>query len=262
MLDSYCPCENVALFKLQMNACPAQLGLDLHERRGWGGRRSGAGRKRALEPHVPHRRRDRLAARFPAHVTIKLLPGVPSLRSIRIVRALEPSFAAACDRGDFRLVHYSLQTTHAHLLVEASDAGALARGMMAVGARLARALNRTFGRSGRVLAERFHARILRTPREARNAIAYVLLNARRHGRRFWAGLRVDPASSGRWFDGWRRQPLVERPRVTVMPVAPARTWLLATGWRTHGLIDPEDVPGRRRSRPRSSRVDKAVATRR
>jgi REP-associated tyrosine transposase len=231
-----------------MNAYCAQLGLNLHERRGWGGRRSGAGRKRGPEPRVPHRRRDRLAARFPAHVTIKLLPGLPSLRSMHLVRALERSFAAACDRGDFRLVHYSLQTTHAHLLVEATDPGALARGMMAIGARLARALNRTFGRFGRVLAERFHARILRTPREVRNALAYVLLNARRHARHLWTGLRVDPASSGRWFDGWGRQPLLDRPRPTVMPVTLARTWLLATGWRQHGLIDPEEVPGGRRYR--------------
>jgi hypothetical protein len=239
-----------------MHASRTQLDLGLKEGRGWGGRRHGAGRKCGPEPRVPHRRRDGLAARFPAHVTVKLLPGLPSLRSVYVVRALEPSFAAACDRGDFRLVHYSLQDTHAHLVVEASDAEALARGMMAVGARLARALNRTFGRRGRVLAERFHARVLRTPREVRNALAYVLLNVRRHARRLWTGLQVDPASSGRWFDGWRRQPLVDASRVSVMPVTRARTWLLAIGWRKHGLIDPSEVPGQRRNeRHRSARGD-------
>src|SRR5262249_44927146 len=157
-----------------------QLGLRLAERHGWGGRRTGAGRKAGAHPRVPHRRREGVVARFPAHVTVKVLPGSPSLRSVILVRALERSFAAARDRGDFRLVHYTLQTTHAHLLVEAADATALARGMMAVGARIARALNRTFGRRGPVLAERFHARVLRTPREVRNALAYVLLNLRRH----------------------------------------------------------------------------------
>src|SRR6185369_8830010 len=181
------------------------------------------------------------------HVTVKLLPGLPSLRSVPLVRALQRSFAAACDRGDFRLVHYTLQTTHAHLLVEATDARALARGMMAVGARLARALNRTSGHRGRVLAERFHARILRTPREVRNALAYVLLNARHHARRLWTGLQVDPASSGRWFDGWRQRP-VHGPNVGAPPVSRPRTWLLAIGWRRHGLIDLEEVPGARRRR--------------
>jgi len=135
---------------------------------------------------------------------VKLRRGLPSLRSVRVVRALERTFAEACDRGDFRVVHYTLQSTHAHLLVEATDGAALGRGMMAVGARLARAVNRAYRRCGPVLAERFHARALRTPREVRNAIAYVLLNARRHARRVWSDLAADPASSGRWFDGWRR----------------------------------------------------------
>src|SRR5262249_48767413 len=139
-------------------------------------------------------------------------------------------------------VHYSLQTTHAHLLVEATDADALGRGMMAVGARIARALNRTFGRRGAVLVERFHAHILRTPREVRNALAYVLLNARRHARRLTATLRIDPASSGRWFDGWRNQPVAEA-TIAPIPISRPRTWLLGTGWRCHGLIDPTEVPG-------------------
>ena len=165
------------------------------------------------------------------------------MRSVQLVRALERSFREARDRGDFRLVHYSFQATHAHLLVETDDADALARGMMAVGARIARALNRTFRRSGRVLAARFHARVLRTPREVRNALAYVLLNARRHARRVWRAIRIDPASSGRWFDGWRRMPLDESRDVVATSVARPRTWLLAVGWRRHGLIDPDETPG-------------------
>jgi len=72
-------------------------------------------------------------------VTIKLLPGVPSLRTVSLVQGLERSFAAVGAREDFRLVHYSLQDTHAHLIVEARDAAALGRGMMAIGARIARA---------------------------------------------------------------------------------------------------------------------------
>ena len=231
-----------------MHVSRAQLDLRLGERHGWGGSRAGAGRKCGPEPRVPHRRREGIVARCPAHVTVKLLPGLPSLRSVALVRALERSFAAACNRGDFRLVHYTLQTTHAHLLVEASDATALARGMMAVGARIARALNRTYGRHGPVLAGRFHARLLRTPREVRNAIAYVLLNARRHARRIWTGLRVDPASSGRWFNGWRRKPLTESATSDPVPVTRPRTWLLAIGWRRHGLVDPDEIPGGTRKR--------------
>lgn len=182
-----------------------QLELRLAACRGWGGYRAGAGRKPGTRPPVPHRRRDAIAPRYPAHVTVKLLPGLPSLRSVSVVREVERSFRVACNRGDFRLVHYTLLRTHAHLLIEAANAAALARGMKAIGARLARAVNRVFAHRGRVLAERFHLRVLRTPLEVRRALAYVLLNARRHAPGRGRALTIDPASSGRWFDGWRRQ---------------------------------------------------------
>jgi hypothetical protein len=189
---------------------------------------------------------------------MRLRSGLPSLRTVDLVRALERSFAAARDRGDFRLVHYTLQSTHAHLLIEATDANALGRGMKAVGARIARAFNRTFGRRGRVLAERFHLHVLRTPREVRNALAYVLLNARHHARRLWSAMRIDPASSGRFFDGWRRESAVVGRGGGVVPVVSPRTWLLAKGWRRHGLIDPGEVPG---AKPRAARARLTSSTR-
>ncbi len=150
-------------------------------------------------------------------------------------------------------MHYSLQGNHAHLIVEARNPEALGRGMMAIGARLARAVNRVAGRSGPVLADRYHSRMLPTPKEVRAALRYVLLNARRHAAATRAALgrtvRLDPASSGRWFDGWKRDKLGTgreagpTPPAKQPPVARARTWLLTTGWRRHGLLDPVDVPG-------------------
>jgi REP element-mobilizing transposase RayT len=173
---------------------------------------------------------------------------VPSLRSVRLVRELEFSLAKLCRRRDFRLVHYSLQGDHAHLIVEAKDPEALGRGMKALGARLARAVNRIFRRKGPVLADRYHLRVLRTPTEVRSALAYVLLNARRHAKKESRLLSCDPASSGHWFDGWRRRPEVTQTQAGLRdpPVARARSWLLRAGWRRHGLIDPLEVPGPRR----------------
>jgi hypothetical protein len=69
--------------------------------------------------------------------------------------------------------------------------------------RLARALNAVWCRRGRVFADRFHSHALRTPKEVRAALVYVLLNARRHG---LALAEADPCSSARWFDGWMRTP--------------------------------------------------------
>jgi REP element-mobilizing transposase RayT len=223
-----------------------QLGLSLPPVFRWGGHREGARRKPGSGPRDPHRKRPALAARHPAFVTLKVRRGLPSLRLVALVRELERSFARACDRGEFRLVEYSIQTDHVHALVEAESREALARGMKAIGARLARAVNRIFRRRGPVLAARFHLRVLRSPREVRNALAYVLLNARRHaakrGRARVAAVRIDPASSGAWFDGWRCG--TPRPPERASPVALARTWLLRVGWRRHGLIDPGEVPGR------------------
>jgi REP element-mobilizing transposase RayT len=162
-----------------------------------------------------------------------------------LVRELERSFREACERGRFRLVHYSIQGNHVHAIVEAASAGDLASGMKSFGSRLARAVNRVFGRKGPVLADRFHLHILRTPREVRHAIAYVLCNTRRHlatriGKPS-ALSRIDPASSGRWFDGW-----LSRTEMAADPpgVARARTWLLQMGWRRWGLLDPAETPGR------------------
>jgi hypothetical protein len=112
--------------------------------------------------------------------------------------------------------------------------------MKAIGSRLARAVNRVFRRAGPVLADRYHVRLLRTPREVRNALAYVLLNARKHaakaGRRISHSLRIDPASSGKWFDGWARYSI--RPAPLGAAVSRAQSWLLSTGWKRRGLLDP------------------------
>jgi REP element-mobilizing transposase RayT len=179
-------------------------------------------------------------------VTVRVRSGLPSLRKRRFAAELERSLRETCERGEFRVVHYSIQRDHLHLLVESAGKEALGRGMKAVSARIARAVNRVFRRSGPVLAGRYHLRVLRAPREVRNALAYVLLNARRHG---WKRTgtappaRIDEASSGRWFDGWRRgEGSAESGGPS--PVSQPRTWLLRLGWRRHGLIDPGEIPGK------------------
>jgi len=225
----------------------AQLTLQLREPSRWGGRRKGAGRKPGPNAGMPHQSRPKFSS-LPAHVTLKLQAGLPSLRTGRVVREVEDSFGRGSARPGFRLIHYSLQRNHVHLVVEASNRAALGRGMMAVGTRLARAVNRAFGRSGKVFGSRYHLHVLKTPREVRAALRYVLLNARHHARRLTKAVKLDPASSARWFDGWRpdalRRIVADRPMaVQTAPVARARTWLLTTGWRRHGLLDPADVPG-------------------
>jgi REP element-mobilizing transposase RayT len=225
---------------------------DYRRRTGRGGPRPGAGRPRGERPRVLHRSREPIPNGCPVHVTLRLRKGVPSLRTQRLVHEVRRSLAAACERGEFRVAHYSIQRDHAHLIVEARGREALARGMKSIAARLARAVNRVFSRSGPVLDGRFHHRVLRTPREVRNALAYVLLNARRHFAKRSGGrrppVRLDAASSARGFDGWKQAwrarlgPPGEEPGAP-REVAAAHPWLLRVGWRRQGLVDPREVPG-------------------
>jgi REP element-mobilizing transposase RayT len=174
-----------------------------------------------------------------------------------LIREAERAVRAISRRSDFRVIHYSLQNDHVHLLVEAASARSLGNGMKSLGARLARAVNRVFDRRGAVLDGRYHHRALGTPREVRAALAYVLLNARKHaGERAAAaripGLSIDPASSGRWFDGWAVPPA---PPTDDPVVARPRTWLLRTGWQRHGLIRADEIPGSGKSRRVQPRSD-------
>ena len=235
--------------RIKMARRSLQLDFALREPRRWGGCRPGAGRKPGPNRGLPHSSRQDFSTPLPAHVTMRVGPGVPSLRTVAIVRAVERSFADACARPGFRLVHYSLQGNHAHLIVEARDRRSLGCGMKAIAGRIARAVNRVARRRGKVFTDRYHLRLLATPREVHHALRYVLLNARHHLRAAAvtarAAARFDPASSARWFDGWTASRPAETtgPSPTLRPVARARTWLLQIGWRRHGLLDPADVPG-------------------
>src|SRR5207249_7165204 len=203
---------------------PRPVQLELPPRT-WGGRRPSAGRKPSGQRvGVPHRPRPDHVPRHPAHVTLRAHADLPSLRGDQLFPTLRRCLAQG-SRGGVRILHFSVQTNHLHLIVEADARTAFSRGLQGLVIRLAKGINRTLGRRGRVWGDRYHARALRTPREVRNALVYVLQNWRKHV----PGARgVDARSSGRWFEGWRTP--VERIPASP-PVVPPRTWLAAVGWR-------------------------------
>jgi REP element-mobilizing transposase RayT len=213
---------------------------------GRGGYRAGAGRKpKAPEDRQGHHPRPALASRHPVHVTLKVLPTAPHLRRGVCFRSIRSALARGKDRFGFRLVHFTVQGNHLHLLCEAKDRRALSRGMQGLSIRVARNLNKKVGRTGKLFAARYHERILRTPTEVRRALVYVLGNSRRHAPdQYTARSWIDPCSSAPWFDGWRHPPPREphfRPEGETPVVAPG-TWLLAIGWRRGGLLDPGEAP--------------------
>jgi len=224
---------------------PRQLALAF---RPHGGRRAGAGRKpKGERAGVAHTPRDRLDETTPVLVTVRVRGHVFNLRARRCYEPIVAAIAKTCARGLVRIVEYSVQRDHIHFVVEADDRSRLWRGISGLCVRIARALNRVMGARGGVFADRFHSRVLTTPRSVRNALAYTLGNARRHGLvDARASARwVDPCSSAPWFQGWCRP--VDTPRPTgPPPTVRATCWLLCTGWRRKGgPLDPAHTPGPR-----------------
>jgi REP element-mobilizing transposase RayT len=131
------------------------------------------------------------------------------LRSQHVLPTLRLAIAGADQRAPerFRIIQYSVQYDHIHLLVEAIDQQALSSGMSSVAIRIARSVNALVGRRGRFWADRWHGHTLTSPRQVRTALVYVLANFRKHSRRR-LGPGIDPFSSGAWFDGWQGGPLV------------------------------------------------------
>ena len=208
----------------------------------WGGARQGAGRPPKDPRNVAiHDTRPPSPDRLPVHVTLSLLPGLPSLRSAGLRQPLERCLSAAAHRFGCRLIHYSIQVNHLHVIAEASDVRSLSRAVKGLCVRIARRLNRLWRRKGQVFRDRFHLHVLRTPREVRHALAYCLTNVRKHGR-VMPGL--DPYSSGRWFDGWKEVP---RTADAYTVLARPQTWLLKTGWRQWGLIAIDEEPSARQT---------------
>ncbi|MDH3728964.1 MAG: hypothetical protein OER77_15645 [Myxococcales bacterium] len=222
------------------------------EFRTWGGRRKGAGRKPVgRKAGIAHRRRAPLSSHHPVHITLRLDRAYRNLRTKQRFKVIRQAFAGA-QREGYRITDWSVQRDHIHLIAEAKDAGHLSRGMRGFAIRVAKGLNKLSGRKGSVFPDRYHTHVLKTPREVRNALCYVLNNGRKHG--VWGPTtKPDVYTSAMWFegwfDGWREKRLVESTRAEneegegPRPTALPHTWLRKVGWRRHSLIRIAEVPG-------------------
>jgi putative transposase len=214
-------------------------------------------------------------------VLITLRSRFRPLRSEFVLPTLRLAIRDAGEREPerFRIVHYSVQYDHMHLIVEASDKAALSAGMRSIVIRIARSVNALVERRGVFWADRWHGRALTSPRQVRTALRYVLANYRKHARHGLAP-GIDPFSSGAWFDGWQRWgggtsgsgrersppaaatrgDWVSRSQDDGVPVSRPLTWLARVGWRRHGLLRLDEspasarrvLPGQRRSLPTPS----------
>lgn len=211
-----------------------------------GEKRKGVGRPaRGPRSSERHRTRPRFHRAAPHHVVVRIHADIPGLRRAYTMAAIRCALDALAKRQwSFRIVHFSVQDDHLHLIVEADNQIALAKGMQAFGISAARRINRALrGRRGTVFPDRYHANRLSTPRQVRNCLAYVLNNWRHHGKDRAVSWKLDPYSSAVTFDGWRDGRFAVPPGYTVGRTYAARTWLLRAGWRRRGLIATDEVPG-------------------
>ena len=235
----------------------------------------------------PHKVRPELKPYQPVHVVLRVVDEVGSLRKRHMYKALREATIAVALRelhdvrdGAFRIIHISIQHNHVHLIVEADNKRALSRGMQSFQISAAKHLNRAVTiasmkaarnglpltreqrrelsarrRRGTVFPDRFHQEIIKTPKQARHTLAYVLNNWRKHREdrgvleRTW---NVDPFSTGVLFDGWKEREgayVLWRWRDTYDPLVVyfPKTWLLREGWRRHGLVGFRDVPSARQA---------------
>jgi putative transposase len=158
--------------------------------------------------------RPEFAARNPLHIMQRVRPGVGDLRRHSKLNAIRAALHAASEGFGMQVVHFSIQGNHLHLIVEAEGKRALSRGMQSLAVRIASQLNRLARREGSVFADRYHARILSSPRDVANTIRYVLENYRKHARETLPWSWQDPFATS-----------------TDAPLREPSVWLLREGWR-------------------------------
>ena len=168
------------------------------------------------------------------HVTTRAIEGLPSFREQPILSLVLLQMRRLND-DRFQIVHFSVQTDHLHMIVEADDGDVITRKLAGFMISFARRLNALLARCGKVWRERAHWRDITTAREMYNVLAYVFGNAKKHGLIPADELRGDPASSAWTFDGW--DVAVEAPPDELRWTPPEpRTELLRRNWITQGLL--------------------------
>jgi REP element-mobilizing transposase RayT len=183
-----------------------------------GGKRQGAGRKEVHRDRMSHKPRMKFARATAVHVTLKMTATVFNLRSRRSFRVIQRALQAHCglkvgeravhgatqwkrqSRFGALLVEFSVLGDHIHLVMQAESSTLLSKAVQALEVRIARGLNKMMGRKGQVFRDRYHAVILTTPSQVRNARHYVRHNFRQHVEksRPWVRMSssfVDPYSS-------------------------------------------------------------------
>jgi REP element-mobilizing transposase RayT len=231
--------------------------------------RAKRGRPKKPNAGVAHAKRPELPANAALHITLRVVAEIARarLRTREAYAAIREAAITVLRHEAFHIVQLSIQGSHVHLLVEVANREALSLGMKAFEISAAKHINAAMSRAGswwerrtgrvvgtrrkgRVFADRYHEERITNPAQARNALAYVLNNWRKHREdrgersRKWT---IDPYATGWAFDGWKEredEPFVWKlpDQYKAIPVWRPKNWLLRRGWRKYGLIRVREVP--------------------
>jgi REP element-mobilizing transposase RayT len=190
------------------------------------------------------------------HAVLRVVKPVGWLRNGKAHRAIRLALACVLDfTTRFRLVHYSLQDDHLHLVCEAEDKAALAAGLKSFQISAAKQLNRELTRRGarrrrgKVFEDRYHVEVITSVAQTKHTLNYVLNNWRKHRKdRTTVGLfdgKIDPYSSGISYFEWKERTL---PYFTFPPgwehlTSNPQSWLLNTGYKLGPPLSVYSVPG-------------------
>lgn len=191
-----------------------RLNLHLHKRR-HGGRRPGSGRKRLHSKGVSHREREQVTGRTPVHINFKYRVTIKNKAALKLLKKAIMNGR----RHGLRVLHFSLQYNHIHLIIEADNNDILTRGMRSITVTFAKGLNQ-----GRIQLERYHLHVLKTITETKNAIRYVLFNKQKHEKGTYS--TIDEYTS---FPGWEMLKNFARDKKMTLKIGNVSLWQGSAG---------------------------------
>ncbi len=149
------------------------------------------GRKAINDKGIRHISRDRIFNPTSLHLTIKVRENKADIKTKLILKALHHAIKRARLKR-LRVIHYTLEYNHLHLLVECDNHKRLGKGMQAFGISIAKAINRIKLLKGAVYKHRYHLRKITSGRDLKNVLHYIFNNGIKHKR---ATSIIDPYNS-------------------------------------------------------------------
>ena len=196
-----------------------------------GGPRRGAGRQRAGEKRLAHVARPKLSEKIPSHITLKFKKDVPNLRCEAFLLEFTRAIRKAKAKG-LAVTQFSIESNHIHMLIEVKSNDTLKRGLLSLQGCVTWGLRRVFKYFGEVFVDRFHLHAIKSPREMKHALGYVIFNHAKHCGIAWFRDVYSSGFAQHEFAANVRQTRAPKWQSEIESVmSQATSWLQQTGWK-------------------------------